>query len=595
MELTKEQLAILASDGNIRINAVAGSGKTTTIIEYARTRPPGSRILYLAFNKSVKLEAAEKFAAKKLNNVRVETAHSLAYRHVVRKHGFTVRNQNYKTHEIAELLGLEGDGEKHAEYMIANHINRFISYYCNSNKQRIEDLRYLDIVSDPKARAFVRKFYRYIVKQASDLLKKMRAGEIDITHDFYLKQFQLEQPELPFDYILFDEGQDASPAMLDVFLQQKAVKVIVGDAHQQIYSWRFAVNSLEQADFPTYHLSTSFRFGQDIADLAMSVLGWKNHLAPYKPIAVNGKGNPVNRQSRAVLARTNLGLLMKAIQYVIEEKTVNSVYFEGNFSSYTYADDGASLYDVLNLYTGKRHLIRDKLIRSMRDLKELEEYNDKTEDRELQIMVEIVRQYEDRIPDILKTIRLKHVEDGQRSQADMIFSTVHRSKGMEYDEVELADDFVTEEKLMKYKDDSKNQLDLQRANEEINLLYVAVTRTRSVLLIPFKLVPVSFGTRGNILVTGIPETEEEELAGDEEELRFFPGSFTEKEEPEKAYSVLKIREKHPSAYLPWTSEHDSELAGMFLDLVPIRNLAVHFGRTRGAIRSRIKKLLDSDD
>ena len=55
--LTEEQKAIINSTGDIRINAVAGSGKTTTIIEYAATRPPGSRILYLAFNKSVRLEA----------------------------------------------------------------------------------------------------------------------------------------------------------------------------------------------------------------------------------------------------------------------------------------------------------------------------------------------------------------------------------------------------------------------------------------------------------------------------------------------------------------------------------------------------------
>ncbi len=62
MQLTSEQKAIVQSKGDIRINAVAGSGKTTTIIEYARARPD-SRILYLAFNKAVKLEAARKFAA----------------------------------------------------------------------------------------------------------------------------------------------------------------------------------------------------------------------------------------------------------------------------------------------------------------------------------------------------------------------------------------------------------------------------------------------------------------------------------------------------------------------------------------------------
>ena len=284
MELTQEQLDIIHSTGNIKINAVAGSGKTTTIIEYAKERPPNSKILYLAFNKSVRLEAIRKFADHALKNVQVETAHSLAYKHIVNRNGFRVRPQGYKTHEITEILGLQGNGEKHAEYIIANHINKFFTYYCNSDKQKVKELNYLDVVFDAKAKAFVKTFYSYIEKQTRIFLNKMNIGEIDISHDFYLKKFQLSNPVLYYDYILFDEGQDASPAMLDIFFKQKAIKVIVGDTHQQIYGWRFAVNSLEKADYKVYNLSTCFRFSQDIANLAMGILELKNLIADFKPI-----------------------------------------------------------------------------------------------------------------------------------------------------------------------------------------------------------------------------------------------------------------------------------------------------------------------
>lgn len=64
MELTSEQYDIIHSTGDIKINAVAGSGKTTTIIEYANARPATAKILYLAFNRSVKLEAQKKFVEK---------------------------------------------------------------------------------------------------------------------------------------------------------------------------------------------------------------------------------------------------------------------------------------------------------------------------------------------------------------------------------------------------------------------------------------------------------------------------------------------------------------------------------------------------
>ena len=49
MNLTQEQAAIIKSSGNIKIVAVAGAGKTTTLIEYAKSRK-GQRILYLQQN-----------------------------------------------------------------------------------------------------------------------------------------------------------------------------------------------------------------------------------------------------------------------------------------------------------------------------------------------------------------------------------------------------------------------------------------------------------------------------------------------------------------------------------------------------------------
>lgn len=192
MELTKEQHDIINSTGNIKINAVAGSGKTTTVIEYAKARLATNKILYLAFNKSVKLEAAKKFTDKGLYNVKVETAHSLAYKHIVFKHKYKVRLQGYKTNEIAELLNLQGNEEKHTEYVIANHINKFIAYFCNSDKQKVHDINYLDTVTDPKAKVFVSTFYDYIVSKSRLLLSKMDKGEIEITHDFYLKNFNFQ-------------------------------------------------------------------------------------------------------------------------------------------------------------------------------------------------------------------------------------------------------------------------------------------------------------------------------------------------------------------------------------------------------------------
>jgi len=592
MELTQEQHDIINSTGNIKINAVAGSGKTTTVIEYAKTRPKDSKILYLAFNKSVKLEAVKKFAEQGLKNVKVETAHSLAYKHIVFNSDYKVRPQGYKTHEIVELLGLHGNGEKLAEYIVANHISKFIAYFCNSDKLKVQDLNYLDVVSDSKAKAFVTTFYDYIESQSRLLLSKMDKGEIDITHDFYLKKFQLSNPKLNFDYILFDEGQDASPAMLDVFFRQNATKVIVGDTHQQIYSWRFAVNSLEKADFKTYQLSTSFRFSQDIANLATEVIKWKNHLNVQNPFSITGKGSTKAYVAKAVLARTNLGLLLKAIEYVTEKKKVKHIYFEGNINSYTYGDEGTSLYDVLNLYNGRHGLIKDKLIKEMKDLEELEEYIQKTEDVQLGMMVEIVREYGNEIPDIIKVLKEKHVDNDEKDKAEMIFSTVHRSKGMEYDAVQLVDDFINEEKLEKLINEAKeDEINLSKINEEINLLYVAITRTRNSIYIPQTLMPKSFprSSQIHIMKVDIEEDKREKIVVKTVKTLHSESKPTVTTK-EKAYSYETVRDLQKDAYKPWTIELDDELTIMYCEGVNVKDIALHFRRTKNAIRRRIQKL-----
>ena len=584
MKLTQEQIQIINSTGDIKINAVAGSGKTTTVIEYARTRPAKSKILYVAFNKSVKLEAIKKFAEKGIKNVNVETAHSLAYKAIVFKHGYKVNNLGYKTNEVVEHLNVQGNSEKHTEYVVANHINKFIAYFCNSDKQKVQDLNYLDTITDTKARTFVTSFYRIILDQARIFLGMMDTGEIEITHDFYLKKFQLSNPVLNYDYILFDEGQDASPAMLDVFLKQKATKVIVGDTHQQIYGWRFALNALAAVNFKTYYLSTSFRFSQDIANLAMDILKLKEIIGSHKTIPIIGKRSSNAIKTKAVLARTNLGLLLKAIEYVTEKKDLKKIYFEGNINSYTYADDGASLYDVLNLYNYKHHLIKDKLIKAMKDIAELEDYINKTEDVQLGLMVEIVKKYGNDIPQIIKDIKSKHVDNDEKEKAEMIFSTVHRSKGMEYDTVQLVNDFITKEKLEKQTEDKEALAkNFNKLNEEINLLYVAATRTKNNLYIPETLMPENFPSSTFIRILKVKEPEAEKPL--EIKMR-----VVRNWQKEKAYDIEKIRTVNKDAYRPWSVELDMELTTMYCKEVSIKDMAKHFGRTFGAIDKRIKKL-----
>ncbi len=174
------------------------------------------------------------------------------------------------------------------------------------------------------------------------------------------------------------------------------------------------------------------------------------------------------------------------------DKEISKLYFEGNINSYTFADEGASLYDVLNLYNGQPAKIKDKLIAGMKNMKELEEYIQKTEDNSLSMIVEVVKEFGNRLPGLISELKTHHTT--AKEDADMIFSTVHRCKGMEYDEVTLLNDFVNEEKLKKwiaqYGEEKISTHDKNRLIEEVNILYVAATRAKNKLSIPPEINPL---------------------------------------------------------------------------------------------------------
>jgi F-box protein 18 (helicase) len=569
MHFTPEQEAVLASSGDIRINAVAGSGKTTVLVEYARRRPQTSRILYLAFNRSVRMHAQQRFTAEGMANVDVQTAHSLAFRKIAVAQGYQV-TKGYRVHDIVGILDLKPFGrDLHSPYLIASHILKFAALFCNSPAVRVDELDYLSLISDEKAAAAVRHFYHAIEHGTRLFLAKMDRKEIDATHDFYLKKYQLSRPRLAYDTILFDEGQDASPVMLDVFLSQGAVKVIVGDIHQQIYGWRHAVNALSRADFPQYTLSTSFRFNEHIARLAMDCLSWKRLLGDAPPVIIHGMGTSGKMRSRAIIARSNLALLKKAIDAVQNDRTVKKIYFEGNISSYTYAAESASIYDVLNLYLEQPQRIRDPLIQTMKSYELLKEYAGASEDLELSMLIDIVEEYGREIPSLLKKLAALHVDDDKRDKADMVFSTLHRCKGMEYDAVTLADDFINPGRIKRLIEREKEQpVDRDRLSEEINLAYVAVTRSRRYLDFPEAMFPA----------------EDKALFAKKKSAGPLRRKF------DKMWRRGDNRKQHPNAYKPWSILLDRELRGLFLGGRTIKDLSRHFGRDAGAIRSRLRKL-----
>lgn len=72
---TPEQALVTGYTGSLLVvRAYAGTGKTSTLVKYA-LRNPDIRMLYLAFNRAIRDEAASKFPP----NVDCKTSHQLAF------------------------------------------------------------------------------------------------------------------------------------------------------------------------------------------------------------------------------------------------------------------------------------------------------------------------------------------------------------------------------------------------------------------------------------------------------------------------------------------------------------------------------------
>ena len=474
MKLTEEQKNILDHKDNLIVNAISGSGKTLTIIEYAK-QFPDLKQLYLVFNKSACEDAKKRFSEEFLN-IDIFTSHGLAFRKLRLNYKNILKYGSYNIYGLSKMFDIR---LTLASGKLFTHVLNLFEEYCNSSFETIKDVKYLSLIQKSTlAFNFVEKQIKNIESFAEKFWNKMDNQEIDITHSYYLKSYQLSKPNLSeeYDIIYVDEGQDTNPPLLDIFERQTCKKIIIGDSFQQIYSWRGALDSLSKfPEFKKLHLTNSFRFGKNIADLANGILQQKSNT---NDIFINGiGGNQKVAGGECHLFRTNIGIfefLMFNLPTILSKKY--KVYFEGGISGYPLLNNNnKKLLDVYYLFKKDYNKITNFFYKNNFDcIEELEEYSKIIEDKETLSIINLVTIYEDKVLELLNT--LEPLITKSKSRSEIIISTVHKSKGLEYNKVIIEDDFplLSELKAKKEKKPNSNSV-----NEEFNVLYVAVTRAVS--------------------------------------------------------------------------------------------------------------------
>lgn len=469
-KLTGEQEDICASKADvIKVSAFAGTGKTTTLCAFSEVNP-ASRILYIAFNKAIQLEASGKFP----DHVTARTAHSIAFsacgRNYVHKLAADIRPFHIQRHLERSLRDIPGT----AHNLYGARVIETVKNYLVSGDMEMRSAH----VSIGNAPVEVKNFdERMILEDAKRIWAEMQStlSDIPMLHDGYLKLYQLKGARLPYDIILFDEAQDTNPVTQAIVEAQAARKVYVGDRHQAIYGFRGATNAMELIDSDEHHyLTGSFRFGQSIADVANQILLVKNEDVRLQG---HGQGSRVRfispNEGHAYITRGNSAIFKRAVQCVTSNEPFS---FVGDIKGYRFDQ----ILDVYNLSAG--HQVKDAFIRSFSAADELAEYAEAVNDREIISRCKLVAKYEHDIPGLIERIEQRALppiipgdmsgvpEDDKR----IILTTAHKSKGLEFKNVKLAGDF------MSLIDDEGKVFDVAKASpsdiEDVNIQYVAATR-----------------------------------------------------------------------------------------------------------------------
>lgn len=449
--LTPEQQQIVRSTARrLRVQAYAGTGKTATLVAYAQARPD-QRILYLAFNKPIQREAARRFP----RHVTCLTTHALAYRHIGRAFQDAGRLGSLGASDLMDRFDLAP--------VDARRVLDTLESFLRSADPRPSG-RHLppDLIEADRTPVVRLAAWAWEAMQARD-------GDLPMTHDGYLKLYQLGRPDLSqtFDLLLFDEAQDANEVTLDLIGQQRLPQVVVGDTHQSIYAFRGAVDALSRFEADeTLRLTQSFRFGPGAAAVATALLaGLKGESVPVVGQPDRETVFEVDRnRPYTVIARTNATVFAEAVALL----GTTRFHLIGGVASYPFD----RLVDVHHLLSGQPGAVRDGFLKRQRTASRLEAYAAEVDDKELLMLLKVARDHGAQTPDLVRRLQAEATADAQDAQ--VCLTTAHRAKGLEFEQVVLADDFpsfISDEGLAQ-------RADTPERVQELNLLYVAVTRAR---------------------------------------------------------------------------------------------------------------------
>jgi len=247
----------------VAIQSVAGSGKTTTLLELAKIHST-KRILYLAFNKSLIVEIKDKIGKQKINNLFPVTFDALMREVFIMKTKIEdMCVVDLKPQTLPNVM----DWFSNKPYSVKDFYTKAFMRFCNQ-------IQYKDI----------KEFSIKILGNEKKLLNEMWKMALHyqfITFDSIRKMVEMNAwcvgyIDNKYDMIFIDESQDFDGIMLKILLEHTTLpKLFVGDPNQAIYEWRGCINAFDRLPPETLFLQfySTFRVGNPACEFISEKFG----------------------------------------------------------------------------------------------------------------------------------------------------------------------------------------------------------------------------------------------------------------------------------------------------------------------------------
>lgn len=457
---------VKGDNGNAVIEAVAGSGKTTTLVKALEYTDPKAKVGFIAFNKHI----ADELKDRAPSHVHVSTLHSLGYMNARNALGNSLKVNEWKLYDLwDERIDpfTENNEIKPTAVKLVNLCKATLRVPNQENIDWLVDRYSIDVNGDlDKIYDLTQKLYHVSVNEKETL---------DYT-DMVFWTAQGEFPVTQFDVLFTDESQDFG--VMDAQAVLHSVKpngrvIGVGDRNQSLYGFRGAdvdaipnlISSLNATVLP---LSISYRCHKGAIRLAQQLvpqIEWREDAPEGIVKGLDAlpnciPGDMILCRINAPLVAPCFDLIRRGIKASIRGRDIGN----GLVQMLKRGEKMAQSSMISNVMGTLSQYVARETVKLRRARKEVRASS-------LEDSLETLIALSDNcstVADVRRKIQQVFSDD----KASVVFSSVHRAKGLEAKRV-----FILRPDLMPFPK-AEQAWELQ---QERNVKYVALTRPKEEL------------------------------------------------------------------------------------------------------------------